>query len=199
MYIHVYDHGSLVFIAVHGASVLAAEQGKVTTVQIQFAKSGRSEINKECGGTVWRRTLETFGLECGVRPICQARFFMLDAVSAAEVHQLETYAQQYCIGVASNDPDGTICQFYSAASVSGLGWSVLNVDTILHGSPRALVITVTLFTADPTRTAEPSSERTDSVFGLTPTEVCFAVCYCMHVYDDQIMKKKGVDVSDCTP
>jgi len=108
---------------------------------------------------------------------------MLDSVSAAKAHQLETHAQQYCIGVASDDPDGTICQFYSAASVSDLGMSVLNVGSIIDGS----VLTITLYTADPTRTAEPWDARTDSVFGLNPTEVCFAVCHCMHGYDHQIL------------
>jgi len=107
---------------------------------------------------------------------------MLDSVSAAKAHQLETHAQQYCIGVASDDPDGTICQFYSAASVSDLGMSVLNVGSIIDGS----VLTITLYTADPTRTAEPWDARTDSVFGLNPTAVCFVVCNCKHGCDDEL-------------
>jgi len=172
--------------AIHGASVLAADQGKVLSVQIQFAQPGLSAIKQKCGSTKWHRILAAFGKECGVRQVYQIRFFMLDSVSAAEAHLLETHAQQCCIGMASDDPNGTICQFYSAASVSALGLSVLSVGAILEGSPRALVVTVTLHTADPAGTAEPSKARTDSVFGLTPTEVCFVVCNYMHGYDDQI-------------
>jgi len=172
--------------AMHGASVLAGDQGKVLSVQIQFAQPGRSSIHQECGSTKWRRILAEFGVECAVRQVCQICFFMLDSVSAAEAHILETHAQQYCIGMVSDDPNGTICQFYSAASVSVLGLSVFNVGTILEGSPRALVVTVTLHTADPAHTAEPSKARTDCVFGLTPTAVCFVVSNCMHGCDDQI-------------
>jgi len=95
--------------AMFGASVLAADQGKVLSVQIQFAQPGLSEINRECGGTKWRRILAEFGVECAVRQVCQTRIFMLDSVSSAEAHLLETHAQKCCIGMASDDPNGTIC------------------------------------------------------------------------------------------
>jgi len=66
--------------AMYGVSVLAVDQGKVLTVQIQFVQPGLSGINKECGNTKWRSILAEFGIECAVRQICQTRFFMLDSV-----------------------------------------------------------------------------------------------------------------------
>jgi len=53
-----------------------------------------------------------------------------------------------------------------------------------HG--RVLVVTLTMFTADPKRTAETSKARTESVFGPNPTAVCLVVCNCMHGWDDEL-------------
>ena len=76
--------------------------------------------------------------------------------------------------MVSDDPNGLLGQFYSAAA-SALGLSVLSVGDILQGTPRVLVVTITLFTADRENTAAPSQARTDRVFGPTPTHVCFVV------------------------
>ena len=99
--------------AVQTASVLAADQGKVLSVQIQFSQPGLKEINKECGGTKWRKILADFAQECALSQVCQIRFHLIDSVSAAEAHQLETHAQRYCIELASDDLRGFLCQFYS--------------------------------------------------------------------------------------
>ena len=61
-----------------------------------------------------------------------------------------------------------------------------SVGNIIHGAPRVLVVTLTMFTADPKGTAEPSKTRTDSVFGLNPTAVCCVVCNCKHGCDDEL-------------
>ena len=43
--------------AVQAAIVLATDQGKFLSVQIQFSQPGLKEIKKECGGTKWRKKL----------------------------------------------------------------------------------------------------------------------------------------------
>jgi len=172
--------------AVQAASVLAADQGKVLSIQIQFCQPGLTEINEECGSTKWRKTLADFATECALSQVCQIRFHQFDSVSATEAHLLETHAQRYCIELASDDPCGLLCRLYGAASVSPLGLSVLHNGVMLQGTPRMLVVTLTMFTADLAGTAKPSEARTDSVFGPTPTAVCLVVCNCMHGCDDQI-------------
>jgi len=172
--------------AVFSLSVLATDQGKVLSVQIQFAQPGLTAINQECGGTKWRRILAEFAKECALSQVCQIRFTQFDSVCVPDAHLLETHAQQYCIHIVSDDPRGLLCQFYSAASVSALGLSVFRVGDILEDTPRVLVVTLTMFTADLEGTAEPSKVRTDSVFGPTPTAVCFVVCNCMYGCDDEI-------------
>jgi len=162
--------------AVYRVSVVSTDESKVLSFQIQFAQPVLKEINKECGNTKWRKIIAEFERECAVRQVCQIRFAQLDSVSAADAHQLETRAQQYFIHMASDDTGDLICQFYSTASVSALGLSVFRVGDILQRTPRVFVVTLTMFTADLDGTSEPSKARTDSVFGPTPTQVCFVVC-----------------------
>ena len=169
--------------AVQRASVLAVDQGKVLSVQIQFSQPDLTQINQECGGTKWHIVLTDFAKICALSQVCQIRLTQFDSVSAADAHRLETHAQRYLIELASDDPCGFLCQFYGVTSVSPLGLSVFNNGVILEGSPRALVVTLTMFTGDPKGTAEPSKARTDSVFGPTPTAVCFVVCNCIHGCD----------------
>ena len=95
--------------AVQSASVLAADEGKVLSVQIQFAQPDLKEINRECGGTKWRKTLADFAKECALSQVCQIRLVKIDSVSVAEAHLLETHAQRYCIELASDDPRGVLC------------------------------------------------------------------------------------------
>ena len=161
------------------ASVLAADQGKVLSVQIQFTQPGLAAINRECGGTKWRRVLAEFAKECAVRQICQICSAHLDSVSVADDHLLETHAQQYYIRMASDDPRGLIYQFYSVATVSTLDLSVLNVD-ILQDTPRVLVVTLTMLTADLDGTAE---SHTLTVCSGRPPQRCVLLCVttCMGV------------------
>ena len=90
------------------------------------------------------------------------------------------------IHLPSSDPDGVIGQFYSAAAASTKGMSVLSVDNIIRGAPRVLVMTLTMWTKDPKGRLKPSKTRTDSVFGLNPTAVCFVVCNCKDGCDDEL-------------
>jgi len=172
--------------AVQRASVFLADLGKVLSIQIQFSKSGLTDINRECGSTKWNNVLGDLAQECALSQVCQIRLAQFDSVSVAAVHQLETFAQRFCIEMASDDPYGYLCQLFCTASVSPLGLLALNVGNLLDGSPRVLVMTLTMFTGDPKGKAEPSKARTDSVFGPTPTAVCFIVCNCMHGCDDEI-------------
>jgi len=90
------------------------------------------------------------------------------------------------IHLASYDPDGVIGQFYSAAAVSTKGMSVLSVGNIIRGAPRVLVVTLTMWTKDPRVLPELSAARTDTVFGINPTAVCFVVCNCKHGCDYEL-------------
>jgi len=81
--------------AVQSASVFAADQGKVLTVQIQYAQPGIVTIQEECGGTYWQRRLSEFAKECGLVQVCQIRFTHIDSVSAVHAHLLES--QQYLL------------------------------------------------------------------------------------------------------
>ena len=60
-------------IAVHHASTIAADQGKVMAVQVQFAPSGSQAIENECRGRAWPGILSAFGQECGLREACHVR------------------------------------------------------------------------------------------------------------------------------
>jgi len=187
-----------IIIAIRDLSVMAAEVGKVISAQIQFTKTGRIELRKECY-QVMKKTVKAFEREVAVQKICTVQFFMRHPVSTDKAHQLESYAQQYCIRMASDDSEGTICQFYSAAAVSGRGMSVLNVEGIIGESPRVVVVTITLYEADPLRLVEPWDARNDSVFGPNPTAVCCAVRHCMHVYEHPVLflicDQPGADIS----
>ena len=78
------------------------------------------------------------------------------------------------IDLTSRDVEGAIYQFYGAAAASTKGMSVLSVGNIINGAPRVLVITLTMWTKDPTRSFELRAveSRNDDVFGLTPIAVC---------------------------
>jgi len=180
--------------AIKGASVEAAVVGKIMTIQIQFAQCDHQEIQLECVAEKWVLKIEAFERECAVRKICLTQFFLHCAVSADKARKLETHAQQSCIAMCSRDPNDTICQCYCAASLSALNMSVLNIGAIFVGSPR---ITINLYEAHPSRAVEPCDSRTDAVFGEHPTEVCFAMLDCMHVYEHQILilmyERSGTD------
>jgi len=77
------------------------------------------------------------------------------------------------IGLASRDPQSTIYQFYNASADMPDGMSKLSVRHIINGSPRVVVITVTLWAKDPTRSFEDSvfESLTDDVFGIAPIAV----------------------------
>jgi len=78
--------------------------------------------------------------------------------------------------LTSRDAEAAIYQFYGAAAVRGM--SVLRGSLIMSGSPRVLVITLTMWTKDPTRDFEDSvfASRSDDVFGLIPIAVWILLC-----------------------
>jgi len=75
---------------------------------------------------------------------------------------------------------------------------MLGVSDILQGTPRALVVTLTMWKTDPAGSAKPSPARTDSVFGPTRTKVCLVVCNRIPWWFDQItllfVKRAGPDM-----
>jgi len=85
------------FDAVKMASVLAAKQGKVFTVQIQFVKPGLLQITDECAGSQWRSKLGEIAEECALRQVCQICLTNFISVSATDAHLLESFAQEYLI------------------------------------------------------------------------------------------------------
>jgi len=78
---------------VQDASVFAADQGKVLTIQIQFVQSGRWAILEESGGSPWRIKLSDFAHECELLQVCQIRFTHFHSVSADHARLLESHAQ----------------------------------------------------------------------------------------------------------
>ena len=108
-------------IAVHHASTIAADQGKVMAVQIQFAQSGSQAIELECRGRAWPGILSAFGQECGLREVCHVTFTNTRSFSAVHAHELETHAQRKMINLTSRERHGTINQFYCAGAVSARG------------------------------------------------------------------------------
>ena len=81
------------FDAVQRPSVVAVDQGKVLSVQIQYAQPGLATINAECGVTKWRLKLTQFAEECALFQVCQIRLTNFDSVSVTDAHLLESYAQ----------------------------------------------------------------------------------------------------------
>ena len=167
--------------AVQRASHIAADQSKVISIQIQYAQPGCYEVLKESRGGPWPSKLSDFGKECGLRKVCevlrqvcQVTFTNLHSNSSGHAHLLESHAQRKMIDLTSRDVEGAIYQFYGAAAVSTKGMSVLSVGNIINGAPRVLVITLTMWTKDPTRSFELRAveSRNDDVFGLTPIAVC---------------------------
>ena len=80
-------------VAVKRASVVAADQNKVLTIQIQFVQPGRRTIRAETDGTVWRDKLSDFAQECGLIRGSQIRFTHLHSVSSGHAHLLESHAK----------------------------------------------------------------------------------------------------------
>jgi len=181
-------------IAVHHASTIAADQGKVMAVQIQFARPGRQAIKAECRGTVWPGILSAFGQECGLREVCHVTFTNLRSFSASHAHQLETHAQRTMINLTSRERDGAINQFYCAGAVSAMGMSKLSLRHLVDGIPRVLVITITMWTKNMTKKNDKVElpapralkSRTDAVFGIHPTTVSLHACECNRGCDDEL-------------
>jgi len=173
-------------IAVHHASTIAADQGKVMAVQVQFAPSGSQAIENECRRRAWPGILSAFGQECGLREVCHVTFTNRHSFSAAHTHQLETHAQKTMINLASRERHGTINQFYCAGAVSAKGWSKLSMRHLVDGIPRVLVITITMWTRDMAELPAPrvKKPRTDAVFGILPTTVSLLACECKRGFDD---------------
>jgi len=176
-------------IAVHHASTIAADQGKVMAVQIQFARPGRQAIRTECRGGEWPGILSAFGQECGLREVCHVTFTNLRSFSAAHAHQLETHAQRKMINLTSRERDGTINQFYCAGAVSALGLSKLSTRYLVDGIPRVLVITITMWTQNMGELPAPRAVkiRTDAVFGMHPTAVSLLACECNRGCDEKLI------------
>jgi len=158
--------------AVNTASYIAADQSKVMSMQIQFARPGEVEIMKETRGTKWCNKLSGFGADFGLIQVCQCTFTNLHPNSPGHTHLLETHAQRTMIDLTSRDPESTLYQFYNASAAKPGGMSVLNAGRLLDGAPRVLVITATLWAKDPRRSGKGSFEdcvfdsHTDDVFGI---------------------------------
>ena len=91
------------FDAVKVASVVAAKQGKVFTVQIQFVKPGLMQITDECTGSQWRKKLRVIAEECGLRQVCQICLTNFNSVSVTEIStQSLLPATEGCDPLASN-------------------------------------------------------------------------------------------------
>jgi len=131
--------------AVIVASQALAKQCKVVTVQIQFVQPGIKEVLKETDNSKWRAMLVDWSGECGVTQGSQIRFINVHSVSTEHAHELETHAQRYMINETSYDPDGKIGLFFSAATVSPQGMSVLTVGNMCSAVPHVLVVTLTLW------------------------------------------------------
>jgi len=173
-------------IAVHHASTIAADQGKVMAVQIQFARPGCQAIETECRGRTWPGTLSAFGQECGLREVCHVTFTNTRSFSAAHAHELETHAQHKMINLTSRERHGTINQFYCAGAVSSKGLSRLSIKHLLDGIPRVLVITITMWARNMAELPVPrvKKPRTDAVFGIHPTTVSLLACECNRGCDE---------------
>jgi len=154
--------------AVDTASYIAADQSKVMSIQIQFAKPGIGEIMKETCGSKWSNKLSDFGAEFGLLQVCQCTFTNLHPNSAGHTHLLESHAQRTMIDLTSRDPESTIYQFYNASAAKPGVMSVLKATHLLDGAPRVLVITATLWAKDPSRDFEERTfdSHTDDVFGI---------------------------------
>jgi len=98
------------FDAVKVVSVVAAKQGKVFTVQIQFVKPDLKQINAECDPTDWRLKLRAIAAECALLQVCQIRLTNFDSVSATDAQLLESCTQEFLIRLTSYDPRDCICQ-----------------------------------------------------------------------------------------
>jgi len=94
--------------AVQAASHLAADQGKVMAIQIQFVQPDCRAIHTECRSGPWPKKLSDFGSDCGLLEVCHVTFTYLHSVSAGHAHLLETHAQRKMIQLTSYDPDGAI-------------------------------------------------------------------------------------------
>ena len=178
---------SFFFDAVHKASVVAAQQGTILAVQIQYTQTGLVEILAETGGWKWRMKLKEFAVECALIQLCQIRLTNLDPVSASDAHKLETYAQRCLMLLTSYDPCSVINQFFDVSAAAADGMSVLTVGNILGTGDRSMVVTLTMFKAKPGVNAQPSPARTDSVFGPNRFKVCWVVCNCIHWCFNQLI------------
>jgi len=163
--------------AVNTASYTAADQAKAVTMQVQFARPGMDEIEKETRNSFWRKKLAAFGADFGLIQLAQCTFTNWQPNAPGHTHQLETHAQRTMIDLASRDPDSTLYQFYNASAAKTGGMSVLRVGNLCDGAFRVLVITTTLWAKDPSRSGKESfnlriwDSHTDDVFG----EGAFAV------------------------
>ena len=158
------------FKAVQKVSIMAAQQGKILAVQTQYTQTGIVEIVKETDNTKWRRRLQDFQVEGGLRRLFQIRLTNVAPVSAQDAHKLETFAQRCLMLLTSYDGGSVINQCYNASAINGM--SVLSAGDILATGYRSLVVTLTMFMANPGATAQPSPLRNDSVFGPNHFKVC---------------------------
>jgi len=156
--------------AVQAASIMAADQGKILPVQIQYTRTGIKEILRETDNTKFRKKHQDFADEGGLIQLFQIRLTNVDPVSAQDAHKLESYAQRYLINLASYDCGSTLHQNYNASAVNGM--SVLSAGDILGTGDRSTVMTLTIFKAKPGAKAQPSQARNDSVFGPQRFKVC---------------------------
>ena len=154
--------------AVNTASYIAADQSKVMSMQIQFARPGEGEIMKETHNTNMRNKLSDFGADFGLFQVCQCIFTNVHPNPPGHTHLLESHAQSTMIDLASRDPESTLYQFYNASAAKPGGMSVLGTGRLCDGAYRVLAITATLWAKDPNRDFKECAwdSHTDDVFGI---------------------------------
>ena len=177
----------LFFAALVKAGGVLGQQGKIVAVQNQYSQVGKVEILDETDSTTMRNLHKGVVRECAVIPLCRIQLTNKVPVSASHAHKLETHAQRCLMLLTSYDRLSNVIQLYNASALPVDGWSVLKSGLILADGDRVLVTTITVYKGNPAVAAQPSTARSDNVFGPDRFKVSWMECTWMQMHCNQLM------------
>jgi len=173
----------LFYSALVKTSGVLAQQGKIVSV----ATVAIAEIMAETNNCKMRQMRQDVVRECAVIPLLQIRLTNKDPVSASQAHELETHAQRRLMQLTSFDPRSNVIQLYNASALPVDGWSRLKSSLVLTDGDRVLVTTITVYKGNPAVAAQPSTARSDNVFGPDRFKVSWMECTWMQMRCNQLM------------